>query len=73
MATFTLKMDERMETTLGELQASMNLKTKADVLRLGVGILRELRRRQEKEGPTADVALGILKDDEVVQKLLLVG
>ena len=72
-SAYTLRMDERMDTVLESLRKSMALSTKADVLRMGVGVLRELQRRQQAEGKGVDVALGITKNDELVQRLVLVG
>lgn len=69
---YTLRMDERMETVLESLRVTFGLSTRADVFRMGVGVLRELEKRRKSDSE-ADITLGIVKDNELVGTLLLMS
>lgn len=69
MKTFTVSIDQRLDTALDELRESLGKSSRADVFRLAVTLLKladEARRRGQKLA-IAD------QEDKVIKEILIPG
>ena len=67
MKTFTLQIDDRMDSTINELKFALGKTSRADVIRLAVALLK-LAKDHTKNG----LKLTLADQDDLVKKEILI-
>jgi hypothetical protein len=65
--TFTVTIDEKLDKTLNELKVNLGRTSRADVFRLGIGLLK-----LAAEAKTQGMKMTISDDDDIVRKEILI-